>query len=98
MPEFLRLYQGNKKFRICFLGYSRIVPEEKLKNIRSYPSREGEWTENKSDPELLQSVERFIGISKYFKVECAKYHIRYFDTSTDFHNSIEEAVDYLTNG
>jgi len=95
LPKHMEEFQGDGRTRICFLGYAEISPEEKFKSIRDNPSKEGEWTNDMSDQKLMTLVTEFIDISKYFKSECAKCGFRYFDTSRNFDEVIEQAVSYL---
>ena len=95
LPKYLQEFVGDENTKILFLGYTEISVEEKFRNIRELPSQHAEWTNDMGDQELKASVEQFIDLSKYFKSECAKYGIRYFDTSKNFHEVISQATQTL---
>jgi len=96
LPRYLSEYKEKNDIKMVFLGYADLDPEEKLKQIRNNPGAEGEWTSDMSDSELRDLVDEFIKISKYYESECAKYGIKYFDTSKNFEDVIKQAADYLT--
>ena len=97
LPKYLQEFKDKEDIRVCFLGYSEIDPIQKFNDIRKYPSHEGEWTDNMNDDELKKLVAEFVKISQYFQYECKHCDIQYFDTSSNFHKIVEEAVAYLTN-
>ena len=95
LPKYLHEFKDHKDIRMCFLGYSEIDPEQKFREIKQYPSIEGEWTDDLSDDELKKLIEEFVKISRYFRDECKQWNIQYFDTSSDFHKKVQQAVGYL---
>lgn len=76
--------------KMLCIGNSTITLEEKVKNIRDFPSY-NEWTNNLNDQELLSLAEKLILHSKNIEKSCKKFNIIYFDTSEDFLGTIERA-------
>lgn len=95
LPKYLREFKNDPNIGMVFLGFAEINPDKKFDDIRTFPSHEGEWTEELNDFELRDIISEFIEISKYFKSECEIYGIKYFDTSKDFSSVIEQAASYL---
>ena len=79
----------------CFLGYSSIDPQEKIKAIKEYPSHINDWTGKLSEVDLKALVTEMSDYSQYIQAECYKYNLSYFDTSEDFSNTIDKAYQYL---
>ena len=94
LPKYLKEFKDDPNMKIVFLGYSNISKTQKLFQIRNY-IMEDDWTTELSDFELENLVDEFSEISKYFKSECRKYDIKYYDSSENFEQTIKEAAAYL---
>lgn len=81
--------------RACFIGYTRVAPQEKLRSIRDFDAKRQTWTKGVADEFLLELIERMIELSQYLKTECARFRLPYFDTSADFMKAGNEAYRYL---
>jgi predicted kinase len=81
-------------YAVAYIGYPNISLEDKLKAIR-LSARSHDWTENITDSELAPIVHGFIDDSITLYNECIKESIMHFDTSVNFHETIEKASDYL---
>ncbi len=81
--------------RACFLGYRRIAPAEKLQAIRTYSGHPNDWISSYVDADVLELVNQMIEFSQYLYDECMRLGLAYFDTSGDFGQALELAVDYL---
>jgi hypothetical protein len=81
--------------KACFLGYSTITPTQKLHEIRTYSGHPNDWSSTYADASLLGIIAREIAFSQYLIDECAKYDLRYFDTSHDFVQTQERVVAYI---
>ena len=44
---------------------------------------------------LLDIITREIAFSHYLMAECATYHLRYFDTSHNFAQTLDAVIAYL---
>jgi len=79
--------------RACFLGYTHIVPSEKLQSVRKF---EPDWAEfYKNDEILLSFLAEQSEYSQYLRQECSIYGLNYFDGSEDFTRTVETALQYL---
>lgn len=83
------------QIRACFLGYATITPEQKLHEIRLYGGHPNDWPQSYTDADLLTIIKREIAFSHYLPAECTKYDFRYFDTSHQFIQTLDEVVEYL---
>lgn len=83
------------KIKVCFVGFSEISPQNKLKKIREYKRGKYDWTEALSDRELLNLIKDMINISKYLKRECQKYNLPYFDSSKNFQEYRKKVFQYF---
>lgn len=83
-----------EKFVVIFIGYSQTTPEEKLNIIRQNDSKNC-WTNSVSDSEMLKQSKMSIEYSKVVKKQCKEIGFAYFDTSTNFTETLEEAREYI---
>jgi len=81
--------------KACFIGYTRVSPEDKLRSIREYSNFPNNWSMGYSDQQLLDLINNEIKQSVYLHNECSKYNITYFDQSGDFMGTIDAVVSYL---
>lgn len=79
---------------IIFLGYKDLDIYKKLEEMKKYDA-DNIWTKNQSDEDNLYNLELGVPYSKSVCEECLKYEIRYFDTSENFNEVINEAYHYL---
>ena len=79
----------------CFLGYYAIAPLQKLHEIRTHAGHPNDWPRDYTDADLLAIVEREIAFSRYVQAECDRYQFRYFDTSQNFMQVLDEAAAYV---
>jgi hypothetical protein len=91
--ELARSYPG--AIKACFLGYKRITPTQKLKEIRQHSGHPNDWVEGYSDDYVLDLVRDEIEFSHYLARECERLGLAYFDTSDDFAVTLEQVVAYL---
>ena len=84
--------------KACFLGYTTITPEEKLRNIRTHGGYPNDWAPEYTDAALLEVIASMIEFSRYLKRECAVYDIPYFDTSDNFTQTLDQVMAYVVGG
>jgi hypothetical protein len=94
-PEDL-LILPKSNFIIVFLGYTDINPRTKMKDIRSYDSKDC-WTQKLSEEQLLSLIKGNIEYSEEIKEQCYKYGFPYFDTSKDMNSTLIRALNYIVN-
>ena len=83
------------RIKACFLGYTAITPAQRLHDIRTHAGYPNDWSSECSDSDLLNIVTRMIAFSQYLMDECARYNLRYFDTSHNFVQTLDQVVAYL---
>lgn len=84
------------KLRICFLGFTDVQIDKKVKEIRSFSIEKNDWLEDKSDAYVIDHVKNMIAYSRKIKKSCKENNITYIDTSKNFIKSIEDAIKYLS--
>lgn len=82
---------------LVYVGYPYTEPAEKLALVRSN-STPSDWTRNQSDEYLLDFLGRCRERSSAMLDVCAKYGVKYVNTSRDFGAAIEGAVGELSRG
>ncbi len=97
LPKHVSVFQQEypSQVRACFLGYTEIIPMQKLREIRTYAGLPNDWPADYSDAELLNVVEGMIAFSRYLRDECAVYGLPYFDTSSDFEHTLDSVVAHI---
>jgi len=83
------------KIKICFVGYTNISLDQKVKEIKSFNIQKKDWLIDKSDEYILDHVKNMIAHSIKIKKSCAENNLAYFDTSKNFLDDIEAAIKYL---
>ncbi len=83
------------KLRICFVGYTDVTVDEKVKDIKKISCGKSDWLSDKSDEYIIDHVKNMIAHSIKIKKSCKENNIRYFDTSKNFMDVIEDTIEYL---
>jgi hypothetical protein len=91
--ELREKYPG--KLRICFVGYTDVSVDEKVKEIKKYSCGKNDWLIEKSDEYIMDHVQNMIAHSIMIKKSCKENNMRYVDTSKDFMDVIEGTIEYL---
>jgi len=86
--EILRRY--NSKFNLLVMGYPDISIEEKMKHTRRVDIKN--WTTEKDDKYIYDSIWFFIELSKYFRERCLYLGIPFINTSENFTEVIKSSV------
>jgi len=81
--------------RICFGEITSLTPTQKLHDIRTFSGRPNDWPSTYADSALLDIIAREIAFSRYLMDACARYTMRYFDTSQDFAATLDQVVAYI---
>jgi hypothetical protein len=84
------------QIKACFLGYTAITPAQKLREIRTNAGYPNDWSSECSDSDLLNIITRMIEFSRYLMDECKTYNLRYFDTSHNFVQTLDQVVAYIS--
>jgi len=91
--ELLKEYPD--KLTICFLGYTDVNIDKKSKEISDFSNEKNDWLVGKSDAYIIDHVKNMIAHSRIIKKSCNENNIRYFDTSEEFLDTLEDAIKYL---
>lgn len=83
--------------KICFLGYTDVDIDRKVKDIKEFSDAKGDWLNTKSDEYITDHVQNMIEHSIKIKKSCKATKLAYFDTSKNFLNVIKEAENHLFN-
>ncbi len=83
------------KLKICFLGYTEVNVGKKFKEIKNFSNAKNDWLEDESDAYIIDHVKNMIVHSRLIKTSCKENNLRYFDTSLNFLDTLEHAVNYL---
>jgi hypothetical protein len=75
----------------CFLGTSKL----ELDTLKKFKGAADQWTEDLSEEELMKLPDWIIEKSREYKAECEKHGIKYFDVSSNYSKTLEEAYEYL---
>lgn len=82
----------------CFLGYSTIAPDQKLREIRRHSGYPNDWPQERTEAELMVIIHREIAFSQYLQAESARLHFPYFDVSDQFLPVLEKVIDFIRSG
>ena len=83
------------KLKICFLGYTDVSIDEKYKAIKKFSNEKNDWLEDESDAYIKDHAQNMVVHSKMIKQSCNDLGLRYFDTSDQFLESLENVEKYL---
>ena len=82
-------------YAVVFMGYPSAALQEKCSHVRQY-ARPKDWTEDLSDGQLCEQVQRFIDESRAIEEACSSIGIPFVDTSAEFHETLKSAVNMLS--
>jgi hypothetical protein len=82
-------------YSIVFMGYPSVVPAEKCDDIRRH-ARPKDWTQDLSDDQLCELIQRFIDESKILDTACSKLDIPFIDTGAEFEHAVRSAAEMLS--
>jgi hypothetical protein len=63
--------------------------------VRTYSGHPNDWPSTYADLALLNIITREIAFSQYLIHACARCSMRYFDTSHDFLQTLDQVVAYV---
>lgn len=84
----------NSNIKIICLGYTEISCNEALLMIRKN-EKENSYTKRMTDGKVKELVLNHIEYSKLLKEQCEKNEIKFFDTSFNREEILEEVIKYL---
>lgn len=99
LPEHMRelsdLNPGSVK--ACCVGYADIDLEKKVSDVKTYNNGECDWLINQGEDLVRDHIKNMRIYSMKVKKWCEKSRVKYFDTSNNFIDVIEEATKYLAD-
>ena len=95
LPKQLHTIRDIYQFKAVFFGYPDITVEQKCHELRTIKTDELDWPNRFGDSELRNIVKDRIRFSWYIKAECAKYDFEFINTSSDFMNGVNRAVEMV---
>lgn len=93
LSDFIKKYP--KQFSVCFLGYSQVPISQKLKEVYAYHRDKKDWLTDESQEYVQDHIQNMVKYSKRIESACIKYNMKYFDTSVNFQQSLDRALNYL---
>jgi hypothetical protein len=90
-------YKNNPNVKICFLGFPTISVDQKIKEVKAFPSpnETEDWLLIKDETAIRKEVQDLITLSKSFQEECAEVGLPFIDISTDFEKKLKTVIDDL---
>lgn len=83
------------QLKICFLGFIKVDPAEKVKATKAFSAQENDWLLNKPEAYILDHINNMIAHSIKIEKSCQESGLAYFDTSENFMATTEAAMAYL---
>ena len=80
--------------RRCFIGFTEISQKDKMDNIRKY-AEPNDWLVVHMDDYIKDHINNMIKYSNTIKEKCLEHNTVYFDSSSEFQNTLDEVVQYL---
>jgi hypothetical protein len=84
-----------RQIRCCFLGYSEIQRDEKIRLVKAHAEGPQDWLLAESDAAIAQHIQNMIHYSRSIRRECKRRRVRYFDVSGNFKGAIQRIVRHL---
>ena len=93
-PKDMAKLFGKDVFEVICLGYTEISCEEFMQRAREY-EKYNSYTRQMNDEKLEKLILDHIKYSKILKRQCEENDIRFFDTSFNRNEVLNEAMEYL---
>lgn len=96
LPEQINEYPKKDKYIVIFLGISDASPQELMAKIREMDTA-SDWTNKRSDEQLLNNCKNIIKESINLKNDCEKFGFYYFDTFNNRSKTLNKIVEMIEN-
>lgn len=83
------------RVKACFVGYANAEIQQKLEQVRRYGGGPDDWMAQFDDATVRGELERLKMVSESLRLECEKYQLQYFETSTDFEKTINHVIAFM---
>jgi len=95
-PETVARRLGEDEYVSLFLGYPRVDPEVKLRDMRTYGAQHPRcWTNSFPDDFLREQIGFCTELSVKHESDCSRLGLPFFDVSEAFVDAHNEARDYV---
>jgi 2-phosphoglycerate kinase len=96
VSELMKNHPGQVK--ACYVGYTEIEIDQKVKDVKTFSEGPKDWLSNEPEEYIISHIRNMLKYSQYIKEQCDIYQIKYFDTSHHFMETLDEAIQFLTQG
>lgn len=81
-----------------FLLYDSLNIEQKIQDIRNYAKTNQHcWSHSYTDSDLYQALNNFIALSQFFRQECRKYDVQWFDIDDHWKMRWTSVYEFIVN-
>lgn len=94
LPEDYRKYIDPSVCEIYYFITSDVTAEERYKLLKQYDTPK-DYTYYKPEEENRRNCAESVEISKYYKEQCERYHLPYFETALERERVLEEFFNQL---
>jgi len=97
LPELIveLLNEHPNKLKICFLGFTDVSVDKKVKEIKEFSCDKNDWLVEKSDAYIIDHLKNMKAHSEKIKISCKKNNLKYFDVSENFNGVVDDVMEYL---
>lgn len=88
LPDGAAQLSKNLPLKTIFLGYPNLSVEQKLADIRRFTAA-NDWAAELPDSQMRTLISKFIDESNFIQAECARLHLPFVDTGTEFNTALE---------
>ena len=94
LPSVLSKYKNLNNTIVVYLGHGNLTEKDIFKLVRQH-DKEKDWSYHKTDEELSSYIKEFYEKNKLLLSECKKYGFKYFDTSKNREQVLNEILKYI---
>lgn len=94
LPEDYRKYIDPSVCEIYYFITSDVAAEERYKLLKQYDTPK-DYTYYKSEEENRRNCAEIVEVSKFYKEQCEKYQLPYFETALERERVLEEFLNQL---
>ena len=93
ISKFSKKHPG--KIKICYIGYSNVSVDKKVSEIYAHSVGKNDWLTKEPRAYVEDHTANMITYSRRIEKACKKYGLRYFDTSEEFTETLDQVIAYL---
>lgn len=99
LPKYIKelIEEHPNKVKVCFIGFSEADIDNKINDVKKYPNGDNDWLTNQDNEFISEHIKNMKWYSEKIKSDCEIYNIKYFDTSSNFEDTVSEIVNYLVD-